>query len=338
MGLQIISSQNKNEGKNTFIGQNNYFVLELYRNDYYQNNKLYWRPGFEGIFGFHGISTENLSLNFTTEWTDAGGAKLGKAISTMINSKIFKAFAGQSEQGFQPMILTDAWTQQKVQGSQPLKIDLTFKLYNENSTAGTNYTDALKFLTHICSPIKPIKMGSDAVGLFKRAVGGFIETGSEIYEAGTNILKTPVKDSNKADVSFTETAAAYAGGLVNAANGLYKDIANKSILGRNNGNFTTIFSFGDKIFSHNRIDDKGNLIGNIVSGGSKNIITGLVDWIVTSFSCTPSVQFTWDEENKLPKPLWCNFKVSLETRYTLSNKYVYDLLNQNIITLAEEKV
>ena len=72
--------------------------------------------------------------------------------------------------------------------------------------------------------------------------------------------------------------------------------------------------------------------------GSKNIITGLVDWIVTSFSCTPSVQFTWDEENKLPKPLWCNFKVSLETRYTLSNKYVYDLLNQNIITLAEEKV
>lgn len=49
--------------------------------------------GFEGIFEFLGISTENLSLSFTTSWTDAGGAKLGKNISSIINGKVFKAFA-----------------------------------------------------------------------------------------------------------------------------------------------------------------------------------------------------------------------------------------------------
>lgn len=89
--------------------------------------------------------------------------------------------------------------------------------------------------------------------------------------------------------------------------------------------------FGDKIFDHSNDN-------NIIAKSNKNIVTGLVDWIVTGFTCTPSTQFTWDSNKNLPMPLWCDFKVSLETRYTLSNKYVYDLLNQNIITLAEENI
>lgn len=334
--LQIIKNKNNSysTAKNTFIGQNNYFCIDLYKNDYYDTNKLFWRPGFEGIMGFKGVSLDNLALSFSTEWTDAAGAKLSKTIAEMINSKVIKAFAGQSEQGFQPMILTDAWTQQKVKGTTPLKIDLTFKSFNEDTVASTNYHDILKFLTHICSPVKPIKFGTDTADFIKRTAAGFVDTGSDIFEALKSMFSTPSEEEQQQYTSFGERVAGYAGGVVNAINGLYGDVTARTVLGRNNGNFTTLFTFGDKVYSHAN-DKEGNII---VRGNNKNPITGLVDWIITNFTCTPSTQFIWDDKKNLPLPLWCEFKVSLETRYSLSNKYVYDLLNENIITLSEQAV
>lgn len=154
--------------------------------------------------------------------------------------KYLKHLPGQSEEGYLPMILTDAWTQQKVNGSTPLSIELSFKSYNNDSVASTNYHDILKFLSHICSPVKPIKFGTDTINLINRIGNGFIETGSEIIDALKSTVKEP---SNEENISNGQLVAQYLGGAVNSINGLYGDITNKSVLGRNNGNFTVIFYF-----------------------------------------------------------------------------------------------
>lgn len=53
-----------------------------------------------------------------------------------------------------------------------------------------------------------------------------------------------------------------------------------------------------------------------------------MDWIITNFSFIPSMQFEMVKESdgEFPKPLWMDFDVSLETRLSLSNKYVYQTI------------
>jgi len=329
MGLSIIKTTNYNYNSmdKTYLGIGNGFKIEIYHNDFYTTNKKYWPTS--NVEQFKAVNNENLSLSFSTEWEDAGGAKLGKKVTSFINGKLVKAFAGQSNEGYQPMILTDAWTQQKMKGAQPLSLELSFKAYSNNSVAGTNYRDILKFLTCICSPIKPIILGDDTLGVVKRAAEGVINTGGEIMTAIRDVGSS-VSQSRENNDSYVDTVAHGVVGVVNATDKLHKGVTQKAVLGRNNGNFTVVISFGNnsgtKIFN----DESHN---NFTVEGGESKSTGKVDWIIKSFSCTPSVQFEWDNKNKLPIPLWCDFKISLETRCSLSNKYVYDLLNENPINL-----
>lgn len=334
MGLSIIKTTNYNYNSmdTTYLGIGNGFKIEIYHNDFYAINKKYWPTS--NIEQFKAVNNENLSLSFSTEWEDAGGAKLGKKVTSFINGKLVKAFAGQSNEGYQPMILTDAWTQQKMKGAQPLSLELSFKAYSNNSIAGTNYRDILKFLTCICSPIKPIILGDDTLEVVKRAAEGVINTGGEIMTAIRDVGSS-VSQSRDNNDSYVNTVAHGVVGVVNAADKLHKGVTQKAVLGRNNGNFTVVISFGNnggtKIFN----DEAHN---NFTVEGGESTSTGKVDWIIKSFSCTPSVQFEWDNKKKLPIPLWCDFKISLETRCSLSNKYVYDLLNENPINLQYKDV
>jgi hypothetical protein len=314
--LQIIKNNTvKKTGlpDSTLLGKSNGFVIQVYKNEYFNNNAEYWRLG--ELIGFRGVSTENLNLSFNTEWTDTGGAKLSKKVSGYVNGSLFKAIASQSDKGFQPMILTDEWTQQKMSGSSPIKVDLTFKLYNKETLAGSKYRDAILFLTHICAPPKKVQFGKDSVELVKRVGGG-------VYNLATDIKETVGATMNSELQSFASSV----GVMVNAANDIYTKASSKAFKGINNGNFTVLFQFADKIFTHD----------SLMLDTSTNTTTSHIDWIVTNFSFTPSTQFEWDDEKKLPIPLWCDFKVSLETRLTLSNKYVYDLLHKDVINLKTE--
>lgn len=309
MSLQIININNDLSPEKSLIGIGNSFNIELFKNSFYERNFQWWRLGehchTQGLWGFKGVTTENVSLNFSTTWEDAGGAKLGKAIQSKIQGKIFKALAAQSPAGYMPFILTDAWTQQKASGTSPIKCDLKFKLYNDNSVAGTNYHDVILFLTHICSPIKPIQFGTDGVNLVKNALEGFGVVGQQIIGG--------VKSSFGNGNGIAGSVAC----VVNNANDLYTDLTLNASDGINNGNFTVLFTLGDKI--HNNTSSTSKI--------------KYVDWIVQNFTFTPSTQFVWDENKELPMPLWCDFTVSLETRLSLSNKYVYDVLNDNPIDI-----
>jgi hypothetical protein len=74
----------------------------------------------------------------------------------------------------------------------------------------------------------------------------------------------------------------------------------------------------DKIYSNVNITTTG-----LTKSG---IITFPIDWIITGFTFTPSTQFEFDEIEKIPMPLWVNFDLTLETRLSLSNKYIYNLM------------
>lgn len=318
MPLQIIKNNIVKETgmpDTTQLGKSNGFVIQLYQNDYYNHNSEFWR--LNDLKTICGVSTENLSISFNTEWTETGGAKLGKKITGYVNGSLFKALAGQSDEGFQPMILSDEWTQKKLKGTTPIKIDLTFKLYKDKSIAGSCYKDAILFLTHICAPPKKVKMGTDSVDLIKRV-------GTGVY----NVAEKVVGSTRAAMNADQESIGTVVGTVVNTANDIYKGVTSNAVLGRNNGNFTVLFSFGEKVYSHN----------NFNVDYTNNKITGNIDWIVSNFSFTPSTQFYWDEDKKIPLPMWCDFKVSLETRLTLSNKYVYDLLHENILQLNTESI
>lgn len=290
--------------EDTIVGKGNYFIIKLNRNAFYEANKNFYRLSKdstrEGIEGFKGICTENISFNFNTTWEDSGGAKLAKKLAGYLDLKIIKALAGQSDSGYLPIILTDGYTQQKLKDSEPLKCDLKFKLYHEDTVAGTNYHDAFLFLTHICSPIKEPMFGTAAKEMIVKAANGIYNTGST--------LQNSIKEFASGDTRGISNAAKT---FVNTASNLFDEVTTKTSNGKNNGNFTVTLSLGNKIFEHNN-----------------------VDWIIKSFSLSPSTQFIWDENKKLPMPIWCDFNVSLETRLKLSNKYVYDLLNKEQIKIV----
>ena len=132
MGLSVFNSAKKTTAiTDSLLGIGNGFIIYLNKNKFWSTNTDKWRlPGLEY---FTGINLENISLNFQTNWGDAGGAILGKKIADYMNSKFIKFLAGQSEQGFQEFICSDAWTLQKVCGeASPIKVELKFRAYNED--------------------------------------------------------------------------------------------------------------------------------------------------------------------------------------------------------------
>jgi hypothetical protein len=136
--------------------------------------------------------------------------------------------------------------------------------------------------------------------------------------------------------------ASAAASLVETANDVYNKTVSETGSGKNNANFTVLFSLGDvtnHVAAVNEERKKQNLptITDIHKIKSSNIDVSrmnekaekyhssfAIDWIVESFNFKPSRQF--EMVNGLPKPLWIDFEVSLETRLSLSNKYVYNLI------------
>ena len=344
-----------NKLESTYLGIGNGSMIQLHQNRFYELNKLYyWKPKTEG---FTGIVLDNIALNFQTSWGDAGGAIIGKKIESIVNSKFVKMLAGQSGNGFQPFICADAWTQQKVSGeAQPVKVQLKFKAYNQDRMGCTNYNDIIKFLIQICSPIKSSTskynkngegLGDDVANTLNNAAEGGAQIISTVVNAGKQFANgfSKKRKGNETDDQMKTRQNAFASAaasIVETANSVYNKTVSETGSGKNNANFTVLFSLGDvtnHVAAVNEERMKKNLptITDIHKIKSSNIDVSLlnekaekcnssfkIDWIVESFNFKPSRQF--EMVNGLPKPLWIDFEVSLETRLSLSNKYVYNLI------------
>jgi hypothetical protein len=331
----------------SLLGIGNGFYITLHENDFYTFNSDYWR--IPTIKKFNGIMLENLSLNFQTDWNDAGGAVLGKKIESFVNSKFVKMLAGQAGGGFQPFICSDAWTQQKMSGdAKPVIVQLKFKAYNRDRLGCTNYNDVILFLTHICSPVKsssadnrPVthrgeNLGSDVKGTLERAVEGGANIIGTVVDAGKTFAAGFSNRDNPNDKpgekemrkqSFADAAK----NLVETLDSSYNKLVAKTGSGKNNGNFTVKFHLSDKINQRNVYVNYKDTSANFVSDDFE------IDWIVKSFSFTPSRQFQMVQEQgvKVPKPLWINFDLTLETRLSLSNRYIYNILNRNEVVMQD---
>lgn len=339
-----------NELDSTYLGIGNGFMIQLHKNRFYDLNfGPYWKPKEQG---FTGIMLDNIALNFQTSWGDAGGAIIGKKIESIVNSKFVKMLAGQSGNGFQPFICADAWTQQKVSGeAQPVKVQLKFKAYNVDRMGCTNYNDIIPFLIQICSPIKSSTtkynngqgLGDDIASTLNNAAEGGAQVISTVVNAGkqfangfSNKRKGSETDN---DLKVKQNAfASAAASLVETANDIYNKTVSETGSGKNNANFTVLFSLGDitnKIDKQNgehnttlkpihKIKSSSIDVSRMNEKAEKFHSSFAIDWIVESFNFKPSRQF--EMINGLPKPLWVDFEVSLETRLSLSNKYVYNLI------------
>jgi hypothetical protein len=318
--------------KQSHLGLSNGFYIGINENGFYMNNIDNWLFGDQFV-SFTGIMLENISLEFSTPWSEAGGAQIGKKIAGYANSKFIKMLAGQSDEGFQPFICSDAWTQQKVGGdASPLKISLKFRSFPNQIYGMSTYEDVIKFLITICSPMKSAsyqnvdtktykdQYGTEGVGTQAKnnivnAAKGGANILNNVKDAGSTFSSLMKKQEDKdkesnARKNFTDAARA----LVDTAEDVYKKIVTNTSDGRNNANFTVNFRLGKP----NTIASK---INNRTIGGGNNI-----DWIITSFNFKPSMQFYFNETAGKPYPLWVDFDLSMETRLSLSNKYIHNLI------------
>ena len=319
----------------SLLGISNGFCISINTNRFWELNSTFWRLG-PTFIGFTGIMLENLALNFQTSWSDAGGAVLGKKIDSLVNSKFIKMLAGQSDNGFRPFICSDAWTQQKVSGeAQPVKVQLKFKAYNLNKMGCTNYNDILRFLIHICSPLKSatgkndpnVNLGTHIFDTLDDATAG----GSNLIGLATGAVST-FMNGDKSGVSKI------AKNLVETVDSSYNKLLSSTGNGKNNANFTVLLAIGDLNDNHGtarKINSSSSIESTYKDTNSQETTADFkLDWIITNFSFKPSMQFEMVKESggEFPKPLWMDFDVSLETRLSLSNKYVYQTIIPQVLT------
>ena len=356
LSLQIHNkAKSTNANKQSYLGISNGFIINLYDNEFYQNNKRYWRLSkinkISDMPGFEGIMLEDLSINFQTAWGDAGGAVLGSTLAKYLNSKFFKFLAGVSDNGFQPFICSDAWTQQKVNGdAQPIKVQLKFKAFKDDKLGCTNYNDILKFLIHICSPLKSTTIENNPKILDENGketekheqlsdqlftnLDNTLNGAGNLVDAGGNIINGVVQAGKKiiSSENFQEVAAGLSR-IVNTVNSVYTETISSVAGGKNNANFTVNFRLGNT--SNNSNYENASKINSTIDKSNANDTLNImkIDWIINSFTFKPSRQFVF--EDNIPKPLWMDFDVSLETRFSLSNRYVYEILMPNNLTMSK---
>ena len=319
----------------SLLGISNGFCISINKNRFWDLTSPFWRLG-PTFMEFNGIMLENLSLNFQTSWSDAGGAVLGKKIESLVNSKFLSMLAGQSDNGFRPFICSDAWTQQKVSGeSQPVKVQLKFKAYNLNKMGCTNYNDILRFLIHICSPLKSATGKNDPnVNLGTH----IFNTLGDAAAGGSNLIGEAIGAATTFMNGDKSSVAAIAKNLVETVDSSYNKILSSTGNGKNNANFTVCLTIGDLNDNNGtarKINSNSKFKSKYLDTNHKETSADFkLDWIITNFTFHPSMQFEMVKESggTFPKPLWMDFEVSLETRLSLSNKYVYQTIIPQALT------
>lgn len=249
--------------------------------------------------------SEPVSFEISTSWKSSGGAAIANKLNEIFNSNLIKMLAGSKAQSSTP---TDAWTQKITEIGNPIPLHLKFRVYH--TTAGemnqfshqvskdktgeepnpetVSYKDYIRFFMLICAP-------AEQYGVKTATLGPLISAAKNAADMGNRAREAYDQASNNGEHMVSA-------GL-SALNELGKDIFSAAGV--------------------NSVEEgpRMNYTLMIKRIGSFNFPPAL-DWIVKSFSWTPSMQFTLNNDDKMPEPLWVDFDVELETNFAPSNAFV----------------
>lgn len=226
------------------------------------------------------LNNEPLTLSVSTAWKDGPGASFANKINDLFNSKLMKGLGGSM---FSPGTPTDGWTQQVVEKGTPLTLKLKFRsYYNARITTNVGYVNLMRFFTVLCAAQKQYTL-----------TGAMIDP---IVGAAKNMQRA-VKQAKEVTDEQKKTDGETASALKNIIVAVSEATGLEDSGGKENprGQFT--LKVTTKLW---KCDD--------------------LDWIVKSWTATPSQQFILNG-NK-PSPLWVDFDVDLETNMAPSNWFV----------------
>lgn len=250
---------------------------------------------------------EPITFTVSTNWKTSGGASIANKLNELFNSNLVKMLAGETAMAGTP---TDEWTQKITEIGQPIGMNLKFRIYNDaageinsktthemydNDTP--TYTDLIKYFTVICAPAEQYTLITQTLDPIINAAKKAIEAG----EQAKAIEKTASNEGRNAVSAGLSALSAYGEALLNTA-GI------NSVLTGPRMNYTLQFK---KVGSFTFPD--------------------AIDWIVTSFTWTPSTQVTIGIDG-IPQPLWVDFEISVETNFAPSNAFVPKMFIKEIST------
>lgn len=234
------------------------------------------------IRGITGIANDTSSIGYSIEWGNSSGAAITDKIKEFTRAKAFKMFGGPK---FDPNVATNSWTQQIPKDGSTVQITLNFRAYKQGLFMNTSsYLTIIPWLTYVTSPRHPFKFKTELENI-RNAITNAKQKGEELGEALSGIVSD--------DKSVNSDALTKAAASLKAVENLLKGLTTSS-----RGNVTFTVSVGDII----RQDAS-------------------VDWIITSWTFQPCMEFT-----EGGYPLWCDFSISLETNEKLSNSKMNKIL------------
>lgn len=247
-----------------------------------------WLPEWARV-GFWVINLEPLSLSVSTSWKNGPGATIAGKINDLMDSSIIKILGGANT--FQP-IATDSWSQQVVEKGSPVGCNIKFRIYhnednNFNEQANPTYMGLIKFFTAVSAPPRQYSLWTGITGQIGAALRNAKQMGSDVKTAST------YKDDNGKEHVDYGKAVKYT--LASIPQGAGFDEPGENGAGAVRGQFTFTLS-------------------------TEKMGCGTLDWILKSFTWTPSQQMVMVKN--VPHPLWVDFECAFETNICPSNAYV----------------
>ncbi len=262
--------------------------LKVFNTGFLGTTDYQWLPDWARL-GFWVINLEPFTVSASTSWKNNAGATIAGKINDLMDSTVLKILQGQN--AFQS-VATDSWTQQVVEKGSPLSCNLKFRIYynkdnNFNEQANPTYKGLIKFFTAVSAPPRQYSLWEGITGQIGAALRNAKQMDSDIktaseYKTAEGKTRT---DYGKA-IKYTLASIPQNGGF---------DEPGDTGHGAVRGQFT--FNISTEKMGCNSLD-----------------------WILKSFSWTPSQQMVIEKGK--PNPLWVDFECAFETNICPSNAYV----------------
>lgn len=249
--------------------------------------------------------SEPVSFDINTKWKKSGGASIATKLNDLFNSNLIKMLSGDGAWSGTP---TDSWTQMITEIGDPIGMKMKFRVYHEQAQEHNSYNrpeeigknhsykDLIKFFTIICAPPVQYTLAEATIQPLLKAAAAAKDVGNKAKAAYDANKQTDGKDTVvKAGLAALNVAWDQVKGQAGLA-----DVRKGPRM-----NYTLTIS----------------KIGNLSFPWE-------MDWLVKSFTWTPSRQMTI--VNGVPEPLWVDFDVDIETTFAPSNAFVSRMFVDNL--------
>lgn len=157
-----------------------------------------------GMFNITGIANEPPELSYATTWTNGPGTNLANKVNDLFKNDVFKMMASANRR-YQPILLSDGWTQQYPKEGAKLTTTLNFRAYPEMMYNTTDYFTIYKMLFYCSAPSK-YDFG-DNITNFIAAIETSMKTGTKLGVIVNQMLQDLSSLSNNANLDFSSIGA-----------------------------------------------------------------------------------------------------------------------------------